>query len=454
MFPFLCMFAHRNKRSVTAINLSNQPQNFSFRAYAWSQFKNNKPALFSLYIFLFLSGIALLATLLANDLPLYAKYKGETLFPAFSFKNAYEIDGEKIQIDIAEWKQMPLDAVIWAPIPYSSNKSDLINIYASPSGDQLFKGPEGVGEMPTRFRHFLGTSKRGEDLLAGLIHGTRISLTIGIFSMGIATILGLILGSMAGYFGDEKLKTKRSIFWMLIIGLVFGYFYGFMARSFALADGLESPRMGAFFLQFLISASIFIAITALFWFVGKLLSGIPFLSTTVNIPVDSIVSRSIEILISTPRLVLIISIAAISKPSIFNLMVIIGLTSWTEIARFTRAEFLKIRNLEFIQAGQALGFSEARIIFRHALPNGIAPALVAIAFGIASAILVESGLSFLGIGVPADVVTWGSLVNAGRENFQAWWLVVYPGLAIFITVTIYNLLGEGLRDALDPRLKK
>jgi peptide/nickel transport system permease protein len=135
-------------------------------------------------------------------------------------------------------------------------------------------------------------------------------------------------------------------------------------------------------------------------------------------------------------------------------MVIIGLTSWTEIARFTRAEFLKIRNLEYIQAGQALGYSEARIIFRHALPNGIAPALVAIAFGIASAILIESGLSFLGIGVPADVVTWGSLVNAGRENFQAWWLVVYPGLAIFITVTIYNLLGEGLRDALDPRLKK
>jgi peptide/nickel transport system permease protein len=101
-----------------------------------------------------------------------------------------------------------------------------------------------------------------------------------------------------------------------------------------------------------------------------------------------------------------------------------------------------------------LGFNEIRIIFRHALPNGIAPALVAIAFGIASAILVESGLSFLGIGVPPDVVTWGSLVNAGRENFQAWWLVIYPGLAIFITVTIYNLLGEGLRDALDPRLKK
>jgi peptide/nickel transport system permease protein len=135
-------------------------------------------------------------------------------------------------------------------------------------------------------------------------------------------------------------------------------------------------------------------------------------------------------------------------------MIIIGFTNWTGIARFTRAEFLKIRSLEYVQAAQALGFSEIRIILKHALPNGLAPAFIAIAFGIASAILIESGLSFLGIGVPHDVVTWGSLLNAGKENFNAWWLVVFPGLAIFLTVTIYNLLGEGLRDALDPRLKK
>jgi peptide/nickel transport system permease protein len=134
-------------------------------------------------------------------------------------------------------------------------------------------------------------------------------------------------------------------------------------------------------------------------------------------------------------------------------MLILGLTRWTGIARFIRAEFLKVRNLEYIQAAQSLGFSEKRIIFKHALPNGVAAALVPIAFGVAAAILIESGLSFLGVGVPPDVVTWGSLLSSGRENFQAWWLVIFPGFAIFITVTVYNLLGEGLRDAFDPRLK-
>jgi peptide/nickel transport system permease protein len=156
-----------------------------------------------------------------------------------------------------------------------------------------------------------------------------------------------------------------------------------------------------------------------------------------------------------PLLILIISVAAIAKEkSIINIMVIIGLTGWTPIARLTRAEFLRVSNLEYIQAAKSMGFKEFRIIFKHALPNAIAPALVAIAFGVASAILIESSLSFLGVGVPPDTVTWGSLLNSGREQYNAWWLVLFPGLAIFLTVTVYNLLGEGLRDALDPRLKK
>jgi peptide/nickel transport system permease protein len=135
-------------------------------------------------------------------------------------------------------------------------------------------------------------------------------------------------------------------------------------------------------------------------------------------------------------------------------MVIIGLTGWTGIARLTRAEFLRVSNLEYIQAAKSMGFKEFRIIFLHALPNALAPALVSIAFGVASAILIESSLSFLGVGVPPTTVTWGSLLNSGREQYNAWWLVIFPGLAIFLTVTVYNLLGEGLRDALDPRLKK
>ncbi|MBK7183711.1 MAG: ABC transporter permease [Bacteroidetes bacterium] len=259
---------------------------------------------------------------------------------------------------------------------------------------------------------------------------------------------------MAGYFGDKKLQTSRGSFWTFIIGLVFAYYYAFIVRSYALADGFASSGL-AILVQLLISIIIFAVIAYLFYLLGKLVGKISFLATKVFIPVDSIISRAIEILISMPLLILIISVAAIAKEkSIINIMVIIGLTSWTGIARLTRAEFLRISNLEYIQAAKSMGFKEFRIIFKHALPNGLAPALVAIAFGVASAILTESALSFLGVGVPPTTVTWGSLLNAGREQFSAWWLVVFPGLAIFATVTIYNLLGEGLRDALDPRLKK
>ena len=134
-------------------------------------------------------------------------------------------------------------------------------------------------------------------------------------------------------------------------------------------------------------------------------------------------------------------------------MIIIGITGWTRIARFTRAELLRIRSLEYDQAAQSLGFSNIRTIFKHALPNSLAPVFVSIAFGIASAILIEASLSFLGIGVPDDIVTWGALLNLGRQNLEAWWLIIYPGMAIFITITIYNMIAESLRDALDPRLK-
>lgn len=136
------------------------------------------------------------------------------------------------------------------------------------------------------------------------------------------------------------------------------------------------------------------------------------------------------------------------------IMVIIGFTGWTGIAKYIRAELLKVRSLEYIEAAQSLGFSEWRIMLRHAIPNSLTSVLITVAFGVASAILVESSLSFLGIGVQADVMTWGKLLNASREEISAWHLAIFPGLAIFITVTVFNLLGEGLTDAMDPRLKQ
>jgi peptide/nickel transport system permease protein len=167
--------------------------------------------------------------------------------------------------------------------------------------------------------------------------------------------------------------------------------------------------------------------------------------------VDSAVSRLIEVMIAFPSFFLILTLAAlIERRSIFHVMVIIGVTSWTGVARLVRAEFLRQKNLEYVQAARALGLSAQRIIFVHILPNAIAPALVSATFGVASAILVESSLSFLGVG-DASVASWGQTLNSGRIQGKLW-LVLAPGAAIFFVVTVFNLVGEGIREALDPKL--
>jgi peptide/nickel transport system permease protein len=435
---------------------------FSFRKFAWKQFKKNKPAYISLYVLGFLTFISIFAPVIANEKPLYMKYKGQAFFPALSFKNNYIItdpatgNTENIQLDIADWKRMDFESVVWAPIAWSPGKEDKNNRdYISPGGVQKFKDKNGtVIYIPRRFKHFLGTNDSGEDVLAGLIHGGRISLSIGFISMGIAAILGLFLGAVAGYFGDKRLQVTRAKFWLIILSLPFAYFYGFGRRIFVLQDAIADSGF-SFLGQLLLSIFIFALVIWLFARLGKLLSKGKFSGKLIYVPLDSIISRSIEILNSLPVLILILSLSTLIKEASFvYLMIIIGLVSWTGIARFTRAEFLRIRQMDYIESAKAMGFKEKRIIFRHALINGIAPAMVSIAFGIAGAILIESSLSFLGVGVPRDVITWGKLLSEGKENFHAWWLVIFPGIFIFITVTAYNLIGEGLRDAMDPKLKR
>jgi peptide/nickel transport system permease protein len=169
--------------------------------------------------------------------------------------------------------------------------------------------------------------------------------------------------------------------------------------------------------------------------------------------VDLLISRLIEIMICIPSFFLVLTIAAIiQERSIFHVMGIIGITSWPSVARLVRAEFLKQRGLDYVQAAVALGFSRFRVMFRHILPNALAPVLVSATFGIASSILTESSLAFLGVGDPS-VASWGQLLNAGRTEGKLW-LVLAPGAAIFLLVSNFNLLGEGLRDALDPKLNR
>ncbi|MDL1969442.1 MAG: ABC transporter permease [Candidatus Desulfofervidaceae bacterium] len=170
--------------------------------------------------------------------------------------------------------------------------------------------------------------------------------------------------------------------------------------------------------------------------------------------IDALIMRLVDIMLCFPSFFLILAVVAFLEPSIWNIMVVIGLTSWMGVARLVRAEFLSLKERDFILAARAIGASDFRIICRHLLPNALAPILVSATLGIPGAILTEAALSFLGIGVQPPTPSWGNMLTAGKDNLDiAWWLSVFPGLAILLTVLAYNLLGEAIRDALDPRLE-
>ena len=167
---------------------------------------------------------------------------------------------------------------------------------------------------------------------------------------------------------------------------------------------------------------------------------------------DIIISRIIEIVMCFPTFFLILTILALWGQSLFNVMIVIGITGWTGIARIVRGEFFKLREQDFVMASKALGAKDFWIIFKHILPNAMAPVMVSATFGIASTILIESSLSFLGFGVQPPTPSWGDILSQSRDFIDfAWWLTLIPGFAIFITITSYNLVGEGLQDALDPK---
>ncbi len=248
---------------------------------------------------------------------------------------------------------------LFAPVlsPWDPNKPDTKHILAAPSKS-----------------HWLGTDQIGRDVLSRVIYGSRVSLAVGFVSVGIATVLGILLGAAAGYQGGA---------------------------------------------------------------------------------VDDVVMRLVDLMLVFPRFFLLLAVLALLRPSIWTIMAIIGLTGWMGVARLVRAEFLTLREREFVIWSESIGASAFRVVLRHILPNALAPVLVAMTLGIPAAILTESGLSFLGLGVQPPYATWGNILNDGKDVIEiAWWMTLYPGLAILITVLSYNLMGEGIRDALDPRLRQ
>jgi peptide/nickel transport system permease protein len=199
-----------------------------------------------------------------------------------------------------------------------------------------------------------------------------------------------------------------------------------------------------------ISLTIGVLAVGLYTFIGMLLGG---LAGYFGGRVDMLVLRLIEVMICFPSFFLILTLRGfVEKASVFHIMIIIGLTGWTGIARLVRAEFLRLRKLDFVQAAIALGLPQGRIIFRHVMPNALGPVLVSATFGVAGAIITEASLSFLGLG-PTTAPSWGQILDMGRGTGQ-WTLILVPGFAIFVTVSLLNLVGEGFRDAIDPKMRR
>lgn len=432
------------------MSLGKSPREESPAKRNWRRFKANKPAFASLLFLCSILLISLLGPFLATDQPWYVSINGQTYFPAFTQTNNLPVE---LRNPTVGWRNLNYESVVWAPLPYSPGAGDGANNYANAQ----HKGPFDKqleyqqGPISLRHRHWLGTTWDGSDLLSGLIHGTRISLTVGLSAVALATLIGLILGALAGYLGDTRFRISLMQGLFFLPALLLAYFYGFQLRSFALLDSL-ADSFAAFLPQLLLSLLIASAVLFVYWKLSGWLSKKLTPQRSMVVPLDSIILKIIEIFNTIPRLILIVSIAAlIGDYSLFYLILIIGITSWTGIARLTRAEFLRIRELDYMQSGRSLGLPEWQLIFRHALPNALPPISITIIFGVSSAILAESALSFIGVGVPAEVLTWGKLLSEGQEFYTAWWMVIFPGLALFFTLTALNLLGEGWQDALNPR---
>ncbi len=391
----------------------------------WGQFKKNKLATASLGLLGMLFVLAIYCPLLASDRPFIWTEQGTTSYPWFSslfdrnyFENSIDIFFNLAMIGLPlillsififnkylmatkidkrpRRKKLMQASIAFAAVfmmlyglilsqPYKEPYVQYYEIHqqaveantdaVSATFTVIPYGYRKIGfdslQGPS-WEHWMGVDQSTRDVAVRMLYGTRIALSIGVIAVAIYVSIGIVIGSIAGFFG----------------GLV-----------------------------------------------------------------DLAIVRFIEIFMSIPGLFVILTVLAfIDQPSIFHIMAVIGLLRWTGVARLVRGEFLRLRNLDFVSSAIALGFPTSRIIFQHILPNALGPVLVNATFGVASAILIESSLSFLGLG-DVSVPSWGQTLSEGYAT-NAWHLILIPGFAIFLTISLLNLVGEGFRDALDPKMRK
>jgi microcin C transport system permease protein len=329
---------------------------------AWARFRRNRLGYVSLWAFAVLLALATFVEVVSNERPFVARIDGVTYFPALSNPPEVKLGGDFLTP--TDWKDPFIRELMarpgnWscgAPNPHSANSVDYFAREAPPS--------------PPTAANWLGTDDKGRDMVARLLYGFRVSIWFAIALTVVGTSIGIVLGSVMGYFG------------------------------------------------------------------GRL---------------DISMQRLIEIWGSVPELYLLIIFASIFEPSLLLLLVLLSLWGWMGLSDYVRAEFLRNRSLEFVKAARALGLSNAQIIRRHVLPNSLTPVITFLPFRMSAAILALTSLDFLGLGVPASVPSLGELLQQGKNNLEAWWIIVPTFVLLTVTMLLLTFIGDALRDAFDTR---
>jgi microcin C transport system permease protein len=329
---------------------------------AWARFRRNRIGYVSLWVFAVVLVLATFAEVVSNDRPFVARIDGTTYFPAISNPPEVKLGGDFHTP--TDWKDPFIRELVVKPGNWSLGA---VNPHSANSVDYFAK--EAPPSSPTA-ENWLGTDDKGRDMVARLLYGFRVSIWFAIALTVVGTSIGIVLGSVMGYFG------------------------------------------------------------------GRL---------------DLTMQRLIEIWGSVPELYLLIIFASIFEPSLLLLLILLSLWGWMGLSDYVRAEFLRNRSLEFVKAARALGLSNAQIIRRHVLPNSLTPVITFLPFRMSAAILALTSLDFLGLGVPASVPSLGELLQQGKNNLEAWWIIVPTFVLLTVTMLLLTFIGDALRDAFDTR---
>lgn len=343
--------------------------------------------------------MALLSNIIANDKWVVTKVDGHRKF---------WVDNDKAKKGIK------------TIIPYSYNSLDNKNRKVGPFSKQNVES--------LYFRHWLGTDSLGRDVLAGLLNGCKIALIVGLTTVFLSLLIGVPLGFLSGFYEDDGLTIKSShlVLWILI-SLLF-VFYGFYTSGFLSWILFVLPILTLFLI--LRPRQIFDK--------GKM-----------YFPMDGVIFRGIEIMNAIPNLFLILMLISLfSRSSLIYVILIIAFIKWPVIVRHLRAEIFKIKQEDFIVGSKSIGQTDWKILYKHILPMAASPLIIVSVFGFSTAVLMESTLSFLGIGVPIDMVTWGSMIKESRLHIDAWWMAFFPGLMIYLVIFLFNSIGDTFNEVI------